>query len=53
MQVLKQEVKDDRQHKGYVLCEEIAMNGFHSLHRYEKSYKAIMVESVHGQYLEK
>ena len=36
MQVLKQEVEDDRQHKGYVLCEEVAMNGFHLLHRCEK-----------------
>ena len=36
MQVLKQEVEDDRQHKGYVLCEEVAMNGFHLLHRCKK-----------------
>ena len=42
MQVLKQEVEDDRQHKGYVLCEEVAMNGFHLLHRCEKSYEAIV-----------
>ena len=42
MQVLKQEVEDDRQHKGYVICEEVVMNGFHLLHRCEKSYEAIM-----------
>ena len=42
MQVLKQEMEDDRQHKGYVLCKEVAMNGFHLLHRCEKSYEDIM-----------
>ena len=42
MQVLKQEVEDDRQHKSYVLCEEVALDGFHLLHRCEKSYEAIM-----------
>ena len=42
MQVLKQEVEDDRQHKGYVLCDEIATNVFHLLHRYEKSYEDIV-----------
>ena len=42
MQVLKQEVEDDRQHKVYVLCEEAAMNGFHLLYRCEKSYEAIV-----------
>ncbi|KAL4596212.1 hypothetical protein ACB092_12G148100 [Castanea dentata] len=42
MQVLKQELEDDRQHKVYVLCEEVAMNGFHLLHRCEKSYEAIV-----------
>ena len=45
MQVLKQEVEDDKQHKGYVFCEEVAMYGFHSLHRCEKSYKAIVGKS--------
>ena len=42
MQVLKQEVEDNRQHKCYVLCEEVVMNGFHLLHRCEKSYEAIV-----------
>ena len=52
MQVLKQEVKDDRQHKVYVLCEEVAMNGFHLLHRYEKSYEAIVEKrcNTHSMY---
>ena len=52
MQVLKQEVEDDRQHKGYVLCEEIAINGFHLLHRYEKSYEAIVGKrcNTHSMY---
>ena len=44
MQVLKQEVEDDRQHKGYVLCEEVVMNGFHLLHRCEKSYELLWAE---------
>ena len=42
MQDLKEEVENDRQHKGYVLCEEVATNGFHLLHRCEKLYKAIV-----------
>ena len=42
MQVLKQEVDDDRWHRGYVLCDEVAMNRFHLLHRYEKLHEAIM-----------
>ena len=42
MQVLKQEMEGDRHHKGYVLCEDVAMNGFHLLHRCEKSYEAIV-----------
>ena len=52
MQVLKQEVEDDRQHKCYVLCKEVAMNGFHLLHRCEKSYEDIMGRrcNTHGMY---
>ena len=52
MQVLKQEVDDDGQHKCYVLCEEVAMNGFHLLHRCEKSYETIMGRrcNTHGMY---
>ena len=52
MQVLELEVEDDRQHIGYVLCEEMAMNGFHLLHRYEKSYEAIVGKrcNTHNMY---
>ena len=42
MQVLKQAVEDDRHHKCCVLCKEVAMNGFHLLHRCEKSYETIV-----------
>ena len=52
IQVLKQEVEDDRQHKSYVLCEEVALDGFHLLHRCEKSYETIMGRrcNTHGMY---
>ena len=44
MQVLKQAVEDDRHHKCCVLCKEVAMNGFHLLHRCENHMKLSWAE---------